>query len=45
MIYRIFLNFFAIMFSGEKVNNFCGGEIAARLAASGNLLKPGTVTC
>jgi hypothetical protein len=29
------------MFSGEKVNNFCGGEIAARLAASGNLLKPG----
>ncbi len=33
------------MFSGEKVNNFCGGEIAARLAASGNLLKPGTVTC
>jgi hypothetical protein len=43
MIPYVFLHLFAFMFSGEKVNNFCGGEIAARLAASGNLLKPGMV--
>lgn len=33
---------FSLTESGEKLNSFCGGSIASRLAASGSLVKPGS---